>query len=219
MTQWRVIETDRRKTFCPIALELRDEFSGGAVIGDVQLSLDLQRGTNWIPIDIAPARTSRGLFVYPGLGRAVDPLALPNFRVRLRVTAAHYRPRYQLNSDGLEFEIATYNDAIPPAVSPLMPEIVLMLPTASYPFGGHIRVLRGRVIDAGNLPVSNASVEADGVERVISDDKGSFTLPLRWQKKTATVAIQVDHPRSGTGAAASFNLPGALVGNHDITVT
>jgi hypothetical protein len=219
MTQWRVLEADRRTTYCPIALELRDEFTGGPVIGEVEIELDLQQGALWTPSGRRPVRTPGGLFVFTGLGRAFDPAAMPSFKVRVRISAAYYRPGYRSTVDGLEFDVATYNHAVPPAVTPLMPEIVLMQPGSAYPFGGHLRVLRGRVLDSGGDPVADASVEADGVERVISDDNGAFGLPLRWQLPNAGVAVLVDHPRSGRAAAAAFNLPGDLAGNHDITIT
>jgi hypothetical protein len=218
MTEWRVLEADRRTTHCPIALELRDEFTGGAVIGDVQLALDIKQGAAWAPSDRKPTRTPGGVYVFTGLGHAADPVALPSFRVRVRISATYYGPRYRVTADGLEFDVPTYNDVVPPAALPPMPEIVLLLPTSSYPFGAHIRVLRGRVIDPLGDPVADALVEADGVERVISDSKGGFSLPLRWQGPTALVAVTVDHPRSGLGAALNFSLPNDLTGNNDIPI-
>lgn len=219
MTGWQIISPDRRTSFCPIAMDLRDEFSGAGAFGEIHLELDTRDGTNWRPTDIEPVRNQSGIFLYTGLGKAMDPTALPGFRVRVRIEARHYRPVYRLTDDALEFDVPTYNDAVPPAVTPLMPEIVLMLPTAAYPFGGHIRVIHGRVLDPGGAPVADASVEADGVERVITGADGSFSLPLRWQGLTANVNVQVDHPRSGLTAAANFTLPADLTGNHDITVT
>lgn len=220
MTEWRVIEAERRTDHCPIALELRDEFTGGALVGDAQVALDIRHApTVWEPSNRKPIRTSSGLFVYTGLGRSRDPAAMPLYRVRVRITATHYRPRYRTTADGLEFDVGTYNDATPPTLLPMMPEVVLMLPTSSYPFGGHVRVLRGRILDPMGDPVADALIEADGVERVMSDAKGGFCLPLRWQAPAAFVAVTVDHPRSGLSAAAAFSLPADLIGNHDITIT
>lgn len=218
MTEWRVIEAERRTAYCPIALELRDEFTGGPALGDIRLELDVKQGTSWAPSQRGATRTPGGLFVFTGLGHSADPAALPSYRVRVRISASHYRPEYRTIVDGLEFDVATYNDTVPPAVLPLMPEIVLMLPSSSYPFGGHIRVLRGRILDSLGDPVADALIEADGVERVVSDDRGGFCLPLRWQATAAIVAVTVDHPRSGRNAAINFILPADLSGNHDITV-
>jgi hypothetical protein len=218
VNEWRVLEADRRTAYCPIALELRDEFTGGAIIGEAQVSLDVQQGTAWAPSERRPVRTPGGVFVFTGLGHAVAPAALPSFRVRVRIEATFYRPKYRTLDDGLEFDVPTYNDSAPPGLLPPMPEIVLMLPSSAYPFGAHVRVLRGRVIDSLGGPVADALIEADGVERVMSDAKGGFCLPLRWQALSGAVAVTVDHPRSGRSAATSFNLPTDLIGNKDITI-
>lgn len=218
MTEWRVLKADRRTAFCPIALELRDEYTGGAVVGGVEVALDIKHGAAWAPSGRSPARTPGGVFVFTGLGRSVDPAALPAFRVRVRISAQHYRPRYRTTVDGLEFDVPAYNRSVPPGPMPPMPEVVLMLPTSSYPFGAHIRVLRGRVLDPLGNPVADALVQADGVERVITDSNGGFCLPLRWQAPNATVNVIVDHPRSGMGVARNFTLPNDLIGNQDIPI-
>lgn len=219
MTAWQVIAADRRTMYCPIALELRDEFAGILAFGKIRLALEYQNGTLWTPSGTEPVLNNSGIFVYPGLGRAIDPAALPGFRVRVRIEADFYRAAYVTTDDAIEFDIPTYNDAVPPAVSPLMPEVVLMLPNSAYPFSDHVRLIHGRVLDAGGDPVADAMVQADGVERVITGENGAFSLPLRWQTVTANVNIQVDHPRSGLGAAVVLTLPAALNGNQDITVT
>jgi hypothetical protein len=219
MTAWRVLSADRRVTYCPVALELRDEFTAAPAFGRLSLSLDLQRGARWIPTELEPVKSPGGVFLYTGLGRALDPGALPLFRVRVRIEADCYRPAYRVTDDAIEIDVPSYNDAVAPVMSPLMPEVVLMLPTAAYPFGGHVRTMRGRVLDGGGTPLPDAIVQADGVERVITGADGSFTLPLRWQAENAAVNVAVDHPRSGLSAVPVFNLPGDLSGNHDITVT
>lgn len=158
MTEWRVLEAGRRTDYCPVALELRDEFTGGPMIGEARIALEVKHGLDWMPSDRQPTRTPAGLHVYMGLGRAADPAALPSYRVRVRVTAAYYRPRYRTTADGVEFDVGSYNDGVAPVPMPLMPEIVLMLPTSSYPFAGHVRVLRGRVLDPFGDPVADALI-------------------------------------------------------------
>ncbi len=220
MTAWRVISARRRVTRCAVALDLRDEFTGTGAFGRIKLSLDLQSGSNWIKTgNIQPSRNSGGVFLYTGLGRLIDPTVLPTFRVRVRIEADYYRPAFRVIDDAVEFDVPTYNDTVPPLASSLVPDVVLMLPTAGYPFGGHIRRIHGRVLDPGGQPLADATVEADGVERVITGPSGAFTLPLRWQTATANVNVAVDHLRSGHSAAQVFTLPGDLTGNHDITVT
>lgn len=219
MTEWRVITADRRTSFCPVALDLRDEFTGAGVFGAVDLTLELRSGTGWIESGRKPVRNAGGVFLFTGLGRVPDPVALPTIRVRVRIEAQYYRPAFQTTDDGIEFDVPTYNDAVPPAASPLVPEVVLMLPTANYPFGSHIRKIRGRVLDPGGAPLADATIEADGVERAMTGPSGGYTLPLRWQAANASVNVAAAHPRSGLSAAPVFNLPADLTGNHDITVS
>jgi hypothetical protein len=219
MTQWRIISAARRVTYCPVALDLRDEFTGRGAFGLTSLALDRQSGPDWIETDLQPSRNSGGVFLYTGLGRMLDPAALPSFRIRVRIEAEYYRPAFRTTDDGIEFDVPTYNDAVPPLVSNLVPEVVLMLPTTGYPFGGHVRRIHGRVLDAGGTPLADATVEADGVERVITDARGAFTLPLRWQTATANVNVTAAHLRSGLSAVRILSLPADLTGNHDIAVT
>lgn len=53
----------------------------------------------------------------------------------------------------------------------------------------------------------------------MSDERGGFCLPLRWQTPTALVSVTANHPRSGMSAATVFTLPTALTGNHDIVIS
>lgn len=219
MRRWQVITGARRVAFAGIALDLRDEYAVTAAFGDIRLTIDLQDGADWHETTFRPVRNPGGIYVYTGIGRHVDPAVTAQFRVRVRIEAEFYRPGFQAVDDAIAFDVPTYNDDVPPAFSPLIPETVLMLPTAGYPFPGHVRRVRGRILDVPGTPMANALVEADGVERVISDERGAFTLPLRWQAPAGVVNVVVAHPRSGLGAHEVFNLPGDLAGNHDITVT
>ena len=218
MTAWQVVTADRRVTHCPVALVLRDEFTGGGAVSEPTLQLDRQVGGNWLPAEVAPVRTASGIYAWPGLGRSLDPAAQPSANVRVRITLAGQIPLYRPTDDGLSFAVPAYNDAQPPNASPLMPEVVLLLPGPSYPFIPSLRVLRGRILDPAGQPVDDALIVADGVERAISGAGGAFSLPLRWQHLVAAVSINVTHPRSGRAALVSANLPGALARNFDITV-
>ena len=219
MTSWQVITADRHTTYAGVALELRDEFTGRIATGPVSLSLDTQDGAIWRPTNVKPTRNAGGIFLYAGLGRRLDPAITPMFKVRIRIDAAYYRPAFQATDDAIEFDVPTYNHAVPPVISPLVPEVVLMWPTVSYPFAAHIRRIHGRVIDIAGNPLADAQIEADGVERVMTDETGAFALPLRWQAPTAVVNVAVIHARSGLTANRVFDLPADLSGNQDITVT
>lgn len=219
MTGWRIIPSARRVDYCPIALDLRDEFTGGAIRVEASVRLETQDGARWLAARQGPRRNPSGLYVFTGLGRTANPAALPQFRVRVIVEAPYYRPLYRLTDDAIEFDIGAYNDTVPPVISPILPQVVLMLPTAGYRYAGHIRTIKGRVLDTGGAPVADAEVAADGVERVMTGPDGGFAVPLRWQDPAAIVALAVQHPRSGRTAAASLALPAALTGNHDLTIT
>lgn len=219
MTGWRLLDNARRTDHCPIAIDLRDEFTGGPMRGEAAISMEVQDGAQWHPFDKVPYRNPSGLYVYTGLGRVPDPAALPQYRVRISVSARGYRPLYRLTDDHLEFDIGTYNDTVPPALSPILPQVVLMVPTSGYRFAGHVRTIKGRVLDVGGQPVADAEVSADGVERVITSEDGGFAVPLRWQDLNAVVALAVQHPRSGRVANANLALPAALSGSNDLTIT
>ena len=219
MTNWQVITADRRVTYAGIALELRDEFTGTSPIGSVALSLDYQIGSDWRATGIQPVRNAGGIYLYCGLGHRLDPGAEPTFRVRVRIDAQYYRPGFAALEDAIEFDVPAYNDLVPPVLSPLVPEVVLMWPRANYPYAAHIRCIRGRVLDGGGGPLADAQIVADGVERVMTDESGAYTLPLRWQPASAAVNAVVSHPRSGLSGNPVFNLPADLIGNQDVTVT
>jgi hypothetical protein len=216
---WRASGDRPAILHCPIALRLVDDFSGGAPVGDVRLDLDFNDGAEWRASEVQPVRTASGLFAYPGLGRHGDPVATPSFRVRVRIAAEAYRPAYGVNADGLEYDVPTYNDVTPPAFVPVMPESVFLLPASPYSFPGFVRVLRGTVATSGTgEPVADARVST-GVERVLSDERGAFSLPLRWQASDALITVLAEHPRTGMSGSVSLQLPDVLASNQQILVT
>ena len=219
MTDWRVLSSARRTSYCPVALLLRDDFTGGGAISPPQLWLERKVGAAWLPTGIAAVRTSGSIYGWPGLGRAIDPATAPAADVRVRIQLAHQIPLYRATVDGLEFTVPPYNDANPPTSSPVMPQLVLLEPGPSYPFTPAMRVLRGRVLDPGGRPVLDALVAADGTERAMTGPGGGFSLPLRWQAPSGGVTIDVTHPRSGMAASTSATLPADLAQSFDITVS
>ena len=219
MIQWRRVSDTPFVTHCPIALRLLDEFTGRPPSGKVSLELDIQNGAGWRPTEIRNTITPGGLFTYPGLGRSADPAADPMRRYRVRISADHYRPVYRVNSDGLEFNVPSYHDTAPPPPNPTMPQTILLLPTANYPFPAYLRVMHGRVRDAGNQPLADALVSANGLERVLTDSNGAFSLPLRWQAPNAVVTVVAQHMRTGLDNTVNLPLPAALSSNQEIVVT
>jgi hypothetical protein len=216
---WRASSQRGFLTGCPVALRLLDEFTGAGLIGDAELKLDFEDGASWRPSNVAVVRSAGGMYVYPGLGRHADPTSVPSVRVRVRIVAEFYRPAYAADAAGLEYLVPTYNDTTPPAFVPVMPESVFLLPASNYPFPGHVRVLRGTVRrSSDSTALADARVSA-GVERVLTDERGAFSLPLRWQALSGPVAVLAEHLGTGLSNTVNVPLPAALATNQDILVT
>ncbi len=216
ITGWRATNDIPLILHCPIALKLVDDFSGGRPVGAVQLELQYQDGPNWRPSDVEAVRTEGGLYVYPGLGRHGDPAVFPSFDVRVQISAENYRPAYGTTLDGLEYQVPTYNDVTPPAFTPIMPESVFLLPAPQYAYPRYVRVLRGIVRDGGSGdPLADARVSS-GLEAVLTDERGAFGLPLRWQPVDALIDVLAEHPRSGLNNTVSLQLPDVLGSNQEI---
>ncbi len=218
MISWRPGREPPAILHCPIALKPLDEFTGGSPVGPVELVLDFQDGAAWRPSDVRPVRTEGGLYAYPGLGRHADPVANPSFRVRIRVSAENYRPAYAVTDDGLEYDVPTWNDTVPPSFVNLMPESVLLHPASHYRYPHHVRVLRGTVRENATGEVLPDARVSAGAERVVTDERGAFGLPLRWQALGALIDVLAEHPRSGLSDTVSFQLPDALSSNQEILV-
>jgi hypothetical protein len=173
----------------------------------------------WQQADIDAVRTASDVLIYPGLGRSAHVTTQPPARYRVRLEASFYRPDYLLNIDGIEFDAYPYDDKTPPALFPSSPRNLFMMPSTTYPFPGHVRVVRGRVVDVNGNAVVNAEVTESAQERVLSDERGGFSLPLRWPALTAVVQIDALDHRSGRSGQLSITLPADLAVGHVITIT
>jgi len=202
--------------YSPVGFRLIDELSGRALIGGFKATLDIRIGTNFRATDSRAVTTASGVVAYPGLGRASQPVGAPR-HYRFRVAAEFYRPLYLENSDGLEFDAPWYSDDAPPVPLPSFPQDVAFAPAASYPFASHISVLRGRVVDAAGVPVENAKVVESTHERVLTDQRGAFCLPLRWAPSRVPVAIDASD-RAGRTGTIVVTLPVDLGRGQTITI-
>lgn len=218
MTSWQAIAGERRLLYSPIGMRLVDDFTGFAPFGKVRAMLDV-RGADgeWHETAIAAVRTLSDVMTYPGLGRSVS-VATPPVRYRARLDASFYQPDYLLNVDGLEFDVHPYDDDTPPAVIADLPVNLFLMPATNYPFPAHVRVLRGRVVDASGEPVRNVEVTESARERVLTDVRGSFSLPLRWPAADAVVQIDALDHRSGRSAQIAVTLPAGLTVGHVVTI-
>lgn len=217
---WQVLPDDKLELYSQIGLRLIDEFTGSRPLYPVSADLEFQNvAGDWIPVERQPTVTPGGIISFPGLGRSAQVAIQPVLRHRVLLRSDFYRAAYLRNSDGLEFDIHPYDDATPPAVIPTHPQTELLLPSASYGYPSHVRVVKGLVHDMAGEPVANVEVKLGGSERVLTDERGAFALPLRWPAVNAALSLDaVDH-RTGHSATISIQLPGDLAQGHLFTIT
>lgn len=221
MTAWQAIPPERLMLYSPIGLRLVDDFTGRAPTGRVRVLLDREDAAGgWEETEVRAVRTASDVVAFPGLGRSAHAGAPPT-RYRVRIDAAHYRPDYLMDSDGIEFDVHPYDDATPPFAFSALPEGLFLLPAPNYAFPNHVRVLRGEVRDAANDPVPNVEVTESVNERVLTDARGCFALPLRWAPLNGAVQIDaVDHrPNPDRTGQIIVNLPADLASGQVIVVT
>lgn len=200
----RLIE--RITMYSPIGLQLVDDFTGGPPLG--RIVADLQERDPAAASPSPPSWTSAGrravvgpsgVLTYPGLGRSSRPAETPVRRFRVVIAAEYYTPRYPPLTSGFEFDVHAYNDSNPPAALPLGLTKAPLIPSRNYPFPSGVRVLRGRVVDAG----------------------GPFHLNLRWWGNGSTVPTSgnrlliVGIDNAGLLHIRVFNARGAMIVNTD----
>jgi hypothetical protein len=217
-----VIVAEVGHLYCPLGLLLIDDFTGDAPLGQVEGRLDISDGAGgWLATRRRSVRTSSGVLAYPGLERRADPTGVAPVRYRARVHAELYRPLYPPKiggglAGGVEFDAPAWSEATPPAPMTTAPRTLVLLPASSYPFPSHVRVLHGRVLRAGQ-GVEDVLVGYSTTERVLTDRRGAFSLPLRWPLPSAAIAIDATPP-SGPGVSVNATLPGALASSLTITL-
>jgi hypothetical protein len=143
----------------------------------------------------------------------------PARRFRIRLTADFYQPLYRASSEGIEFDAFPFNDANPPQVIASQIQDAFLTPATNYPFQAHIPVLRGDVRDASGVRVADVLVMEGARERVLTDERGAFALPLRWAPKNGAVAINATDQRNNRAGAININVPADLRNNHTIVIT
>jgi hypothetical protein len=217
VTAWRDLGSEHVALYSPIGLRLVDDFTGEAPVGRVKAWLDLRVAVGvWKPTDFAPVLTPSSVVCWPGLGREGDPALAPTRRYRARVDADQYRPGYLSSTDGVEFNSPPWNDENPPVPVTAGPQDLYLFPSTAYGFPTWVRVLRGVVRDAGGDPVANVLVRQGAAETVLTDERGTFSLPLRWA--TSGVPVDASDVRTGRAGLHVLNLPADLRSNVTITI-
>jgi hypothetical protein len=219
MTAWQAIAGEQRMLYSPVGLRLVDDFTGDAPFGRVRLRLDRRTASGaWEETTVEGIRTPSDTIIYPGLGRSAHVGTAPIDRYRARIEADHLLPYYLRDLDAIEFDAPPWDHENPPAPPTTAAFTVFLVPGPSYPFPSWIRVLRGTVIGPGGGPVAYAEVTDGGNERVLTDQRGSFALPLRWAAPSGNLAILASDLRTGAAGQITVNLPVDLTGAHQIPI-
>lgn len=219
MTTWQALASESWLLYSPIGLRLLDDLTGTAPRYPFEAKLELENSPGvWRSVKRKAVFTPSGILSYPGLGRSASVAQQPVVRHRVRLKSTFYRPSYLATLDGIEFDVHPYDDQNPPAVIPSLPQDTPLLPSTSYPFPGHIRVLRGRVLDANANAVAHVQINLGNQEHTLSDERGEFALTLRWPAINAAITVDADDHRGNRNAQINLQLPGDLSHGHTITV-
>jgi len=217
---WLALNNEQWLLYSQIGLRLVDEFTAKPLKYPVSTTLEYQDSVGeWHTVKRDPVVTPNGLISYPSLGRSDHTASQPVLRHRVLLHSDFYRPDYLLNSDGIEFDIYPYDDFSPPAVIPTHPQTVLMFPSTVYAYPNHLRLVKGLVQDSLGDPVANVEVSEGTRERILTDKRGAFTLPLRWPANNASVMLDALDHRSGRNDSININLPDDLYQGHTFTIT
>ena len=220
MNLYRVLAGETAVLYSPVGLRLLDEFTGDAPLGPVRAFLDRRLAPGvWEPAALPAVTTPGGVITYPGLERRRLAAGSPARRYRVRLEADFYRPFYRRIDEGVEFDAFPYNDTNPPQIISSMPRDELLVPASAYPFPTHVRVLRGAVVDAAGAPVADVVVSQGGLERVLTDERGAYALPLRWAAEGVPLPVDATDLRTGRTGMRPVTLPQDLGKNQEITIT
>jgi len=217
---WRPLPDEQRFLYSQVALRLLDDLTESAPTLPAAAELEVEQDTGlWRTVDRTPAVGPSGILTYPGLSRTASFPQESFRRYRVKVSSVFYRPAYLREKDGVIFDrVHPYDDRNPPAEIRARPKDVWMLPSPAYPLPGHIRVIRGVVVDGDQVPVANAEVNWQEREFSLSDELGAFALPLRWPALKASVTIDAMDHRTGRTGEITVELPADLSHGHLITV-
>jgi hypothetical protein len=220
MTAWVTTgPTEGLVLYSPVGLRLLDELTSEAPLGNVQATLDiLEPNGVWQQTDIPDVQTPSAVVTYPGLERHQNTNGLQPRQYRVRLSADYYIPYYQGSQDAITFTADPYSDTQPPANPVLIATDTPLLPATNYPFATYIPVLRGVVVDPANNPVPNAFVTQGNLERVLTDSRGTFALPLRWVAPNTPVPVDATDQRTGRTGQIQVELPASLGSSQTISI-
>lgn len=214
---WQELRSEHGRLFSPIGLRMVDDLTGKSPQGRMRVWLDRQVSPGvWAPTDLVAVYTPSGTIAWPGLGRLREPASASPRRYRARLVAQRYRPAYLETADGVEFDAPPWDDDNDPNPVTRGSTDLYLLPAPTYDFATWVRVLRGFVQDAQGAPVANVKVHLSNTERVLSDERGVFALPLRWA--TNGQLIDAVDSRGGRSGQRALGLPADLQASVTITI-
>lgn len=214
---WREVRSEHGALYSPIGLRLVDDFTGQAPLGRVRARLDRQASPGvWATTELKSVLTPSSVLTWPGLGRAQEPASALTRRYRARIEAEQYRPAYLQNADGVEFDAPPWDDQNPPSPLTTGPADLYLLTAPVYAFPTWVRVLHGVVEDASGGPVANVLVSQATAERTLTDERGAFSLALRWA--TSGLAVDALDVRTGRTGSHVLVLPSDLQSSLTLTI-
>ncbi len=227
-------ELEHSALFAGLGVQLIDEYESVAALGfevaptgwtEVELLID-DGGGAFRRLDATPVRTPGGVLWFPYLERYADARGRVPRTYRVRVSAQFYVPRYAYDSDGIDLQIAPYDDVNAPAFVPTLPTKIGLLPNAMYPFADAVPILRGSVVDTSNAPVANALVSwIDATlqtDVVLTDADGEFSLPMRRAPRDTPIDIHAERPPPPAGGRSGdtiVRIPQDLPTFHTIQIS
>jgi len=198
---WVPIPGEKFVMYSPVGLRPVDEFTARPPIGEVRATLEIADQGQYRHTDIEAVITPSSFLIYPGLGLSRDPKNAQPRKYRVSIDTEFYFPLYSATQGGtaagIEFLAFPYDSTTPPAQPPLVADLAL-LPAPNYPFQGAYPVIRGIVELQGGARVKGARVWLAQKERVISGDRGAYSIALRNVLSTAKIHANDDQNHVGS---------------------
>jgi hypothetical protein len=229
----RFRELEHSTLYAGLGVQLIDEFESVpaqgfeiAPLGWTKLEVAIDEGGVFRTIDPLAVRTSSGVVWFPYLERFADARGRTPRTYRVRVSTQFYVPRYTYDADGVDIQVAPYDDVNPPAFVPALPQKIGLLPAAMYPYADAVPVLRGNVVDTAGDPIVNALVTwIDATlqtDAVLTDADGEFSLPMRRAPRDTPIDIHAERlppPAGGRSGDTIVRIPQDLSTFHTIQIS